>query len=80
MLSPDQVEERTGHRVGGVCPFAVREGVQVFLDESLRRFPTVYPACGSANSAIELTCSQLEEVTEGAEWVDVCKGWRPEEA
>ena len=80
MLSPDQVEERTGHRVGGVCPFAVREGVQVFLDESLRRFPTVYPACGSANSAIELTCSQLEELTEGAEWVDVCKGWRPEEA
>lgn len=79
MLPPDQVEERTGHRVGGVCPFAAKEGVRICLDESLRRFETVFPACGSANSAIELTLPQLCSITGEPQWVDVCKGWRPEE-
>ena len=61
MLSPDQVVELVGHAVGGVCPFAIKEGVQVYLDISLQRFGTVFPAAGSANSAIELTCAQLED-------------------
>ena len=60
MLSPDEVEERVGHAVGGVCPFGVREGVTVYLDESLKRFETVYPACGSSNSAIGLSIGELE--------------------
>ena len=63
---------RSGHAVGGVCPFAVNEGVKVYLDESLRRFETVFPACGSSNSAIELTLSELEQLS-GGEWIDVCK-------
>ncbi|MGN0801605.1 MAG: YbaK/EbsC family protein [Candidatus Faecivicinus sp.] len=75
MLTPDEVVELVGHAVGGVCPFAVNEGVSVYLDESLRRFATVYPACGSSNSAIELTPSELEALSAG-EWVDVCKAWR----
>lgn len=79
MLPFDQVEEKTGHGVGGVCPFAVKEGAPVFLDESLRRFSTVFPACGSANSAIELTLEELETYSHAAGWVDVCKGWRPQE-
>lgn len=73
MLSADVVEEKTGHRVGGVCPFAVKEGVRVFLDESLKRFATVFPACGSANSAIEVTLPELEEFSEAEGWVDVCR-------
>ena len=73
MLSAAQVEERTGHPVGGVCPFAVKEGVQIFLDESLKRFDTVYPACGSPNSAIELTIQELEQCCPGSSWVRVCK-------
>lgn len=73
MLSPDEVEDLVGHAVGGVCPFAVNEGVEVFLDESLKRFETVFPACGSANSAIELTIPELEEYSGYREWVDVCK-------
>lgn len=74
MLSPDEVETLVGHAVGGVCPFAVNEGVKVYLDVSLKRFDTVFPACGSGNSAIELTIAELEEYSGYAEWVDVCKG------
>lgn len=73
MLSPDEVEALVGHAVGGVCPFAVKEGVDVYLDVSLKRFETVFPACGSSNSAIELTIAQLEEYSGYVEWVDVCK-------
>lgn len=75
MLSPDQVEELVGHAVGGVCPFAVKDGVIVYLDVSLQRFETVFPACGSANSAIELTIPQLEQYSGYTEWIDVCKGY-----
>ena len=73
MLSFDQAEALIGHGVGGVCPFAVNEGVTVYLDESLRRFETVFPACGSSNSAIELTIPELERYSGFAAWVDVCK-------
>ena len=66
----------TGHAVGGVCPFAVPDTVRVCLDVSLRRFDTVFPACGSANSAIELTCEDLFAYSRAWEWVDVCKSWR----
>lgn len=75
MLPPDEVEALVGHAVGGVCPFAVKEGVKVYLDVSLKRFDTVFPACGSSNSAIELTIPQLEQYSGYAEWVDVCKGY-----
>ena len=75
MLAPDEVEVQIGHAVGGVCPFAVNEGVTVYLDESLRRFSTVFPACGSSNSAIELTLEELERYSSYASWIDVCKGW-----
>ncbi len=73
MLSPDEVTTLIGHAVGGVCPFAVNDGVKVFLDESLKRFTTVFPACGSSNSAIELTIAELEEYSGYCEWIDVCK-------
>ncbi len=73
MLSPDTVTELIGHAVGGVCPFAVNDGVTVYLDESLKRFETVFPACGSGNSAIELTIPELEKYSEFTKWVDVCK-------
>ena len=73
MLSFDQAAELIGHAVGGVCPFAVNEGVTVYLDESLKRFETVYPACGSSNSAIELTIAELERYSGFASWIDVCK-------
>ena len=72
MLSPEEVVNLVGHAVSGVCPFAVNEGVKVYLDESLRRFETVFPACGSSNSAIELTLPELEQLS-GGEWIDVCK-------
>ena len=76
MLTLDEVEEKIGHGVGGVCPFAINEGVTVYLDESLKRFETVFPACGSSNSAIELTCEELEKYSCAfEEWVNVCKGW-----
>ncbi len=78
MLSPEEAVERIGHAVGGVCPFAVNEGVTVYLDVSLKRFETVFPACGSANSAIELTIPELEKYSGFTAWVDVCKGWREE--
>ena len=73
MLSPDQVTELVGHAIGGVCPFAVNEGVRVYLDESLKRFETVFPACGSSNSAIELTIPEIEKYAKEEGWVDVCK-------
>ena len=76
MLPHDQVPEYVGHAVGGVCPFAVKEGVAVYLDESLRRFETVFPACGSSNSAIELTIPELERYAQTTQWVDICKGWQ----
>lgn len=75
MLSPDEVEALVGHAVGGVCPFAVNEGVKVYLDISLKRFETVFPACGSSNSAMELTIPELEKYSGYTEWVDVCKGY-----
>lgn len=75
MLSPEEVLEQVGHAVGGVCPFGIPENVSVYLDESLNRFKTVFPACGSSNSAIELTCEELYKYANGEEWVDVCKGW-----
>ena len=75
MLTPEQAVELVGHAVGGVCPFAVNEGVEVWLDESLKRFETVFPACGSSNSAIELTIPELEKYAAPNGWVDVCKGW-----
>lgn len=75
MLAPEEAEALTGHAVGGVCPFAVNEGVEVYLDESLKRFDTVFPACGSGNSAIELTIPELETYSGYVEWVDVCKGY-----
>ncbi len=75
MLSPDEAEGFIGHAVGGVCPFAVNEGVDVYLDVSLNRFTTVFPACGSSNSAIELTIPELEKYSGFMEWVDVCKGY-----
>ena len=74
MLTPQQALDWVGHPVGGVCPFAVNEGVQIYLDVSLQRFETVFPACGSGNSAIELTIPQLEETSRAVAWVDVCKG------
>ncbi|MGN1003710.1 MAG: YbaK/EbsC family protein [Oscillospiraceae bacterium] len=79
MLTPDEAVELVGHAVGGVCPFAVKDGVAVYLDESLKRFQTVFPACGSANSAIELTIPELEQYSGSSQWVDVCKNWQSEE-
>ena len=79
MLTPDEALSLIGHAVGGVCPFAVNEGVKVYLDESLKRFETVFPACGSSNSAIELTLPELEQHSAALAWVDVCKAWRAEE-
>lgn len=73
MLTPDEVETMTGHGIGGVCPFGIEEGAEVYLDESLKRFETVFPAAGSANSAIELTLSELEKYAPYKSWVDVCK-------
>ncbi len=78
MLGFDEAEERIGHAVGGVCPFAVNDGVKVYLDESLKRFETVFPACGSSNSAVELTIAELEKFSNPISWVDV--GKLPEEA
>ena len=73
MLAFEEAEALIGHAVGGVCPFAVNEGVEVYLDESLKRFETVFPACGSSNSAIELTISELEQHSNSIKWIDVCK-------
>jgi len=75
MLSPEETLEKVGHAIGGVCPFGIKEGVPIYLDISLKRFDTVFPACGSSNSAIELTCSELEEYSCSRKWVDVCRNW-----
>ena len=73
MLSHEEAAQLIGHAVGGVCPFAVNDGVKIYLDESLKRFNTVYPACGSSNSMIELTPAELEEYSKPESWIDVCK-------
>ncbi len=80
MLTAEEVKERIGHAVGGVCPFALPVDVKTYLDVSLRRFATVFPAAGSASSAIELSCEELERCCGAGftAWVDVCKGWREE--
>jgi len=75
MLLFEEAEPLIGHGIGGVCPFAVNDGVEVYLDESLRRFKTIFPACGSSNSAIELTIDELEKYSDFTAWVDVCKDW-----
>ena len=76
MLSPEEAASLVGHAVGGVCPFGVNEGVKTYLDVSLGRFETVFPACGSSNSAIELTLPELEQLSASLGWIDVCKGWQ----
>lgn len=76
MLSKEEVEEKIGHAVGGVCPFGVNEGVRVYLDISLRRFETIYPACGSSNSVVKMTVEELETCSKSLDWIDVCKGWQ----
>lgn len=73
MLSFDEAEPLIGHAVGGICPFAVNEDVEIYLDVSLKRFHTVFPACGSSNSAIELSLKELEEYSGFKKWIDVCK-------
>lgn len=73
MLSYDEAETLIGHAIGGVCPFAVNNGVETYLDVSLKRFDTVFPACGSSNSAIELSLNELEKYSECKMWIDVCK-------
>ena len=75
MLTPDEVETLIGHSIGGVCPFGINDGVAVYLDNSLKRFETVFPACGSSNSAIELSIEELEKYSGYTSWIDVCKGW-----
>ena len=79
MVPSEQVETLTGHEIGGVCPFAVPDGTSVYLDASLKRFATVFPACGSRNSAAELSLSELEEYSHAESWIDVCKDWSEQE-
>lgn len=76
MLAPDETERLVGHAVGGVCPFGINENVDVYLDISLKRFETVFPACGSSNSVIELTIDELERHSNSIAWIDVCKNWQ----
>ena len=76
MLTPDEAENLVGHAVGGVCPFAINEDVSVYLDDSLKRFSSVFPACGSSNSAIELSIAELEKHSGSICWIDVCKNWQ----
>lgn len=73
MLSPEDAVKYTGHAVGGVCPFALPENIKVFLDKSMDRFKTMFPACGSSNSAIELTLEELDKLSNNQRWIDVCK-------
>lgn len=73
MIPFDEVEEYIGHKPGGVCPFGIKENVKVYLDESLKRFSIIYPACGSANSAVKLTIEELEKASNYKKWIDVCK-------
>ena len=79
MLTPEEVLEQTGHMIGGVCPFGLKNELNVYLDTSMKRFETVFPACGSTNSAIELTTDELYQYSLAREWVDVCKGWEETE-
>ncbi|MGJ7913251.1 YbaK/EbsC family protein [Neobacillus sp. LXY-1] len=79
MLSPDEVLEQTGHAIGGVCPFGLKNDLEVYLDVSMQRFETLFPACGSSNSAMELTLDELEQYSFAKGWVDICKGWKDEE-
>lgn len=80
-LAASEVEPMIGHAIGGVCSFGINEGVKVYLDESLKRFTTFFPACGSSNSAIELTPEELEKYSSNCQgWVDLCKGWQQAEA
>lgn len=76
MLPAADAEQLIGHAVGGVCPFAINPGVKVYLDESLRRFETVYPAAGSSNSAVRLNLEELERLSSSQKWVNVCKAWQ----
>ena len=76
MIPLDEIESYIGHKAGGVCPFGIKEGVDVYLDVSLNRFDTVFPACGSANSAIELTLDELEKYSKAISRIDVCKDWQ----
>lgn len=80
MLSPDEVLEQTGHAIGGVCPFGLTNELDVYLDVSMQRFDMLYPACGSTNSAIELTKEELFKYSFAKEWIDVCKGWEEEQS
>lgn len=73
MVRAEDAEQLIGHAVGGVCPFGVKPGISVYLDVSLQKYPTVYPACGDSHSAIELSCAELERCSESKAWVDVCK-------
>ena len=73
MLTREEVNELIGHDVGGVCPFGIKDGVDVYMDVSLKRFEKIYPACGSANSAVELTPEELEQLSGNRGWIDVCK-------
>ncbi len=75
MLATEEVEVFIGHGIGGVCPFGIKDNVEVYLDVSMKRFVTVYPACGSSNSAIELTIEELEKYSSSIGWIDVCKSW-----
>ncbi len=75
MVSKEDVEKLIGHGVGGVCPFGVNDGIDIYLDNSLKRFETVFPACGSSNSAIELSIDEIERVVKFSKWIDVCKYW-----
>ena len=79
MLSQEEVADKIGHAVGGVCPFGIPDTVSVYLDESMKRFETVFPAAGSSNSAIELNMEELMRYSRAKEWIDVCKGWQEQE-
>ena len=74
MIPFDEVENLIGHKVGGVCPFGIKEGVDIYLDVSLQKYETIYPAAGSSNSAVKLTIKELEKASNYKEWIDVCKG------
>lgn len=78
MLNAEEVVEQTGHVIGGVCPFGLSKDLKIYLDVSLKRFKTVFPACGSVNSAIELTCDELMEYSSAQAWVDISKDWNEE--
>ena len=73
MIPFEEVEKLIGHAVGGVCPFGIKEGVKVYLDKSLQKYKTIYPACGSSNSAVKLTIKELEIASNYQKWIDVCK-------